>query len=689
MRSPARITPPLGFLLAFLIVSSPVFAGLNRWTPFGPPEGSLFTVALDGSGGLYAAADAGSVYKSSDSGDTWSWSGVGMGSDRVRALVYDPDDGDLYAAGETRIYRSTDEGRSWQTVARDPELAPVALESDVLALSPGEPDVLFLGRENRLFRGGGAGGVGVWERVLDAEARIATVLVDPNAPQSVFVGLESFAPISHGLLHSTDGGETWAPVTDFETESPFQYGVKELDVVATSPTTMFAVTAGALLRSVDAGASWRIVRTLPHPGVGSAESLIVVPGPEPVVYAIQGIPDLFPQEPPNLFFGLFASRDLGQTWSRVDEGGLPVQRSFNLPPTLLAEPGTGDLWAFALDRVLEGVDGGRHWVKHLLGTQLCGYGAAGERRPKLRFRPGNPSRMYAVVGSRLWTSGDAGKSWRILAEDVVEGCVKLSDVVVDPGRRDTLYAASGEGVFRSTDGGETWTHVLRGRDPLGHNPRPPMHFLNLASPRSGEVVAAGWGIWQSGDFGGRWQPRLSRVALYPQFDEPEFARDVVQLVIDPSRPQILYAGAVESGERHPPRTYSYIYRSTDGGRTWRKLLENAHVIAIDPSDSRTLYALGLAGLRRSRDDGRTWQRISSFGSEPAQADLEVDPFDPRTLWAARRDGVWRSTDGGVTWERQNQGLHRNTAFASDLFFHPRRPGLLYVASNGLFEGYFP
>lgn len=677
MRPTARLISPCLLIASFALAPSPAFPAAGRWTPFGPPEGKMTSLAIGPAGRLHAATTRSNAYQSTDHGDTWSWSGRGMDTEWARAIVFDPDDDELYAVTETRFFRSGDGGETWRVVARSLPFQddPYEEESDILVLAPGEPDTLFLGHHDRLFRSTDEGST--WEQVLDTPTPVAAVLVDPNDPRSVFVGLVQDLD-GYALLHSADGGDSWevvrGPALPFEPTDSFAYGVTELTASETAPTTLFAISALTLYRSADAGATWQRIPNLPAPAVGYSDSVVVTPGPRPAVYTIQQI-----SVDDGGGYGLFISRDMGNTWSRVDAEGVPVG-------SLRVDPETGDLYVLSPFGVGQTADGGRHWRLSPLGTPFCNYSYNSGVGAKLRFHPRNRSRLYAVAACHLWTSADAGKSWSALGEGVfwnVRGQqAQILDLAIDPRRSHILHAAAAGFVFRSTDAGETWSSTNLQR-----------FVATIAASGNGTVVAGGSGSWQSVDRGATWSSRLRPIVLYNQFNEPEFERIVNRVRIDPADPRIVYAEVLESGERHPPEVFLYIYRSTDGGRTWRRILPGAYVVAIDPGDPRTLYALG-NGVFRSRDRGESWQRISGFMAGPGaayagpQADLAVDPFDRRTLYAARYDGVWRSRDGGVTWAPLSDGLRGRPAFG--IFPDPRRQGRLYAAAlGGLYEGTFP
>jgi hypothetical protein len=204
-------------------------------------------------------------------------------------------------------------------------------------------------------------------------------------------------------------------------------------------------------------------------------------------------------------------------------------------------------------------------------------------------------------------------------------------------------------------------------------------------PVSGTVLAGYCGVQRSTNAGKSWKQTLG--CDVPELGD-DFGRMVNRLVLDPLRPQVVYAEVVEAGGRHPPQAFPAVFRSDDGGGTWHRLISGADVIAVDPRTSRILYALTPSGLLKSVDDGKTWKKISDFSlglgsfGYPLDGDLKVDPADSRLLYAARPDGVWRSRDRGVTWEIFSTGLRGRPAYS--LFPDPWRRTLV-VGSEGFFR----
>jgi photosystem II stability/assembly factor-like uncharacterized protein len=180
-------------------------------------------------------------------------------------------------------------------------------------------------------------------------------------------------------------------------------------------------------------------------------------------------------------------------------------------------------------------DGGKTWSQDnsgLPGTDVHGLG----------MDPQDPQTLYAyVVGEGLYRSPDAGTSWvPVNAEFGAMG-----PILVDPRRQDTLYLAAMDSSFqRSTDGGETWQR-------LGTIPGEMVMSSSQDQKNPETFYAAGGGVFKSTNGGRNW---------HPVGDDLPSAVSVV--AVSASDPQIVYAGVLEG-------TTATVYRSEDGGETWR------------------------------------------------------------------------------------------------------------------------
>ncbi|HEX6186737.1 MAG TPA: hypothetical protein VFZ40_01545 [Pyrinomonadaceae bacterium] len=188
------------------------------------------------------------------------------------------------------------------------------------------------------------------------------------------------------------------------------------------------------------------------------------------------------------------------------------------------------------------------------------------------------------------------------------------------------------------------------------------------------VAAASGGVWKTVNNGTTWTPVFDREGSY----------SIGAIVLDPKNPLTVWVG---TGENNSQRSVSYgngLYRSDDGGRSWRnvglKASEHIGKIAIDPKDSNVVYVAaqgplwgpgGDRGLYKTTDGGKTWKQILKISEHTGVTDVVIDPNNPETIYAAsyqRRRHMWtlinggpesaihKSTDGGATWTRLRAGL---------------------------------
>jgi photosystem II stability/assembly factor-like uncharacterized protein len=179
------------------------------------------------------------------------------------------------------------------------------------------------------------------------------------------------------------------------------------------------------------------------------------------------------------------------------------------------------------------------------------------------------------------------------------------------------------------------------------------------------------GVWKTGDAGTVWKP---------MFDGQPVA-SIGALAVAPSNSKVLYAGTGESDIRSDLASGDGVYKSTDGGHTWKNIgLRNSRQISrilIDPANANVVYAgvLGYAygpsperGVYKSTDGGATWQHVLDKGPDVGIADMAIAIGKPNILfaatWNAHRppwstyaplegpgSGLYRSTDGGATWSQ--------------------------------------
>jgi photosystem II stability/assembly factor-like uncharacterized protein len=273
--------------------------------------------------------------------------------------------------------------------------------------------------------------------------------------------------------------------------------------------------------------------------------------------------------------------------------------------------------------------------------------------------PQQPNVFYIGVNNGgVWKTDDFGRTWNPIFDDQPTG--SIGDVAVAPSNPDILYAASGEGiqrpdlsvgdgVYKSTNAGKTWTNM---------------------------------GLREGLQIGG--------------------------LAIDPNNPDRVFAAVM--GHPYGPNAERGVFRTTDGGKTWSKVLfinENtgAAQVVIDPKNPDIIYAdlfeSRLApwengrwygengGMFKSTDGGNTWKRLLSGLPEPkdcGRIGFCIAPSQPARLYAtvesSKQGGIYRSDDAGETWRLMNPDERlwgRGDDFA-EIKADPKNPDIVYSAN---------
>ncbi len=187
--------------------------------------------------------------------------------------------------------------------------------------------------------------------------------------------------------------------------------------------------------------------------------------------------------------------------------------------------------------------------------------------------------------------------------------------------------------------------------------------------------------------GGLWKTVNAGTTFTPIFDN-EAVASIGSLAIDPERPDIIWAGTGEGNPRNSVTGGYGIYKSPDGGRTWKcmglELTRYIHRIIVDPVNPDVIYAGAIGnpwaphterGFFRSTDGGATWQRMLFTNETSGVADMVMDPSNPGKIFVAMWDhqrwpwffrssaagsGLWLTRDGGDTFERVTGGLPEET-----------------------------
>jgi photosystem II stability/assembly factor-like uncharacterized protein len=220
--------------------------------------------------------------------------------------------------------------------------------------------------------------------------------------------------------------------------------------------------------------------------------------------------------------------------------------------------------------------------------------------------------------------------------------------------------------------------------------------IHPAEPNTWYVAVASGNVWKTVNAGTTWTPIFD--------DQGSFSIGCV--AVSPHDPLQVWVG---SGENNSQRSVAYgdgLYRSLDGGRTWRKMgleaSEHIAKIVFHPRDPGTLYVAsqgplwakgGDRGLYKTTDGGATWTRILHVDDWTGASDIAMDPRDPDVLYVvtyqrARRvwsllnggpgSGLHKTTDGGKTWTKLTRGLPEGDLGRIGICLSPQDPDVVYA-----------
>ncbi len=286
--------------------------------------------------------------------------------------------------------------------------------------------------------------------------------------------------------------------------------------------------------------------------------------------------------------------------------------------------------------------------------------------------PGNPKEYYVAVASgHVWKTTNNGTTWKPIFDNY--GAYSIGVVTMDPGNHNTIWVGTGEnnhqralgygdGVYKSVDGGKSFKNMgLKESRQIGGI---------VIDPRNSDVVfvaaeGSAWGpggdrgLYKSTDGGESWTKVL----------EISENTGVNNIVLDPSNPDIMYATSEQrrrtSFTKIGGGPESALYKSTDGGKNWRKIMKglpSVHIggmgIDVSPVDPNVVYLImeaaeGKGGFFRSTDKGESWSKMSGHHSSGQYYnEIFCDPKDVDKVYSVETRTHF-TTNGGKTWTQLN------------------------------------
>ncbi len=296
-------------------------------------------------------------------------------------------------------------------------------------------------------------------------------------------------------------------------------------------------------------------------------------------------------------------------------------------------------------------------------------------------------------------------TWRPIGPANMGG--RVTDIVGVPGDPKVFYVGGADGgVFRTTNAGVTFDALFTDQavysvGALALAPSDP-NVLWLGSgegdPRNS--VSYGNGVYRSLDRGGTW----SHVGL-------DGTERIKRIAVDPRNPDVAFVCAL--GREWGPNEDRGVFRTTDGGRAWDKILyvdedTGCSDLRMDPSNPRIVFAAMWTfrrrpwrfddggretALYRSKDGGDTWQRLDNGlpDAPMARIGVGISASHPNIVYLITEtpeDGtLFRSEDGGESWRMVNddRGINFRPFYYSDIRVDPNNPNVVYSLSGGLYK----
>jgi photosystem II stability/assembly factor-like uncharacterized protein len=616
----------------------------------------------------------------------WVVVGPTNGAGRMTAIAPHPTVmGTLYAGADGGgVWKTTDAGNSWVTLTDSIN----NLKVGALAVAPSSPSTIYLGTGSEHGRGIGllkstdAGATWIFPATVVAN-RFFRISVHPTNPNDLVIGTD------FGGLRSTDGGTTWTTVLSNQL-----YGI---DIVRdpTNSQILYAaaigcdsICGGQVRKSTDGGATW-VLKSSGLVGQGASYMAIAINPSNPLVLYTS----FSAYDNGNTVSHIYKTTDGAESWS--DLTGVSGEPSVNNymgfqayhDNTIIVSPTNPNVVIAGGIFYIRSTNGGTTWAI----PPFTGDGVHADATD-LRYQG---STIYIANDGGIWSTSDNGET--AVARNAGLATREYYAMTNDEVNRNRIFAGSQDnGTDRHLDsGGTAWVNVFGG-DGFDCAVSPNVPSIAYWSIQYGLLFRTKDAANAStSTFANAVEP------FYPTGEQADFG---TLLTMDTSKPSTLYTGTyrvwrtTDGGDSWIPLpttttdgsfwTHSYsdisaiavsrnnsalllvskrnggtVFRSTNGGTSWTRS-ENgflsANNLEIDPNNSTIAYAavLDYSGnsVYMSTNGGISWApRGTGLPSFPAQV-VRVNPSDSNILYCGTDAGVYRSTDQGLTWARYGTGL---------------------------------
>ncbi|HET6199282.1 MAG TPA: hypothetical protein VFD93_03000 [Candidatus Acidoferrales bacterium] len=636
---------------------------------------------------------------------------------RVAAVAGVPGEPNVYyvGAGGGGVFKTVDGGLTWKAIFEHESTASIG----AIAIAPSNPNYVWVGTGEGNIRNDIIDGDGVyfsadagnsWKFMgLAGTQQITDIVVDPNDPNTVFVGAlgHAWGPnADRGVFKSTDGGRTWKKVLYVNDST----GVADLEMAPGNPSVLFACMwqfrrypwtlmdggpDSAIYRSTDGGDTWKkLTKGLPEGPLGRS-AVAIAPSNSNHIYALIAAKHGM----------LWQSTDMGDSWTAVsDNHGLDV-RAFYFSK-LVVSPDDENKVYFMSFNMMESTDGGK--------TAFVADRGVHSDHHTLWVDPKNAGRMILGTDGGAYLSTDGAKTWRFLdgmpieqfymvsansrqpysvcggLQDNSSWCGPSSDLsrrgvanaawytvvggdgeyaVFAPSDPDIIYTDSQDGSIERLD---LKTHISHSIQPYlegveAVKPADLKYRFNWTSPiavsptDANEVYLGGNVVFKSSDGGKTWAPisgdltrndkskqEIAGGPVQHDISGAETYDTILTITLAPTDPKVIWVGTDDG----------LVQVTRDGGKSWKNVAPN---ISGAPEWAR-VYQVG----------------VSPFNAGTAYVTYDAHELDNRGVY------VYRTSDYGATWQKITDGLPDNSP-AHVVREDPNKRGFLVAGTDtGLF-----
>ncbi len=534
-----------------------------------------------------------------------------------------------------------------------------------------------------------------WSGGANAAGRASSIAVHPSDPNTAYL-----AAAGGGVWKTTDGGQSWVPISD--RLPSLASGALAIDRL--NPATVLYGTGeqhyssdslygDGLFRTVDGGANWSKIALKSQVGNYIAR-VDISPG---LLHVCSD-------------FGYVRSDADGASWAAFKPAGTAwcndLVRSAQAPQTMFA--------AFYGRGIYKSIDNGQSW------TQLAGgLPSFGFQRINLAIADSNADVVYASFiapsGSLagMYKTVNGGTSWSLLSSTPNYACSQGwydNGMVVSPIDANTVYAGGvfsycSGGIAKTTNGGTTWTYVTVGSDFT--QVHPDQHYF-VFGPDGALWVACDGGAWKTITGGSTWvnlNNGLNTALLYTVGIHPSDSSFLVAGTQDNGTvqfqgglawPQVIGGdgGPVAVEWANPNRYFTTYVRLSPMYRWLRPISYQGTVtgpwsgdraswangpLIVDPNLPNTLLA-GTYRVWQTTNSGSNWTAISADLTTGGHLrGLAIAPLDSNIIYSGSSDGLFFATfDRGANWQLRNAGLP-GTRTISDIIVSPADPLIVYLS----------